>query len=81
MLPDDQDTQPLVAENQAVFVDLFQQYLTTGVQSGQIPADKDLKAIALILFTQYNGLRVITKATPEIPHVEAAIHALLQLLD
>lgn len=81
MLPDDNSTQPLVAENQANFVELFQAYLATGVQSGQISADKDLKAIALLFFTQYNGLRVLTKATPKIPHVEAAIHALLQLLD
>ncbi|MEM6724768.1 MAG: TetR/AcrR family transcriptional regulator [Bacteroidota bacterium] len=81
MLPDDESTQPLVAENQAAFVALFHDYLSRGLATGQLSSEKNLQAIALLFFTQYNGLRVITKATPEIPNVEAAIDSLLQLLD
>ncbi|MEM6965262.1 MAG: TetR/AcrR family transcriptional regulator, partial [Bacteroidota bacterium] len=55
-IPNEQDFTALLSENKKQFEKIFYDYLLSGVKKGQISKDKNLRAIATLLFTFYNGL-------------------------
>ena len=81
LLPGDPSLIPVLQENKRNFEQLFLDYLTKGVEDGQISEGKDLRAIATLLFTLYNGLKVVSKVSPEEDQLLASINEVLKLLD
>ncbi len=81
LIPGDEDIREIVADNNIQFERIFYNYLQTGVQSGEINAGKDLKAIASLLYTTLSGLRVVTKAGVQKKKLELSLGTLLSLLD
>jgi len=81
LLPNDPTIRPLLEENKAGFEQLIQDYLQTGVQKGQLATDKDLRAIAALFFTFYNGLKVVTKVDANQEQLYGTVEALLTVLD
>ncbi|MEM7375591.1 MAG: recombinase family protein [Bacteroidota bacterium] len=53
----EEDMLLLLEENKHTFEQIFLNFTQTGVDSGEIPAEKDLVSIASMFFTLYNGLR------------------------
>lgn len=81
LLPGNPTLKKRIAYNKTFFEKGFHQYLLKGEKDGQIPAGKDLKAIASLLFTLYNGLRVVGKLQQDEETLSSAVDVALQLLD
>ena len=81
LLPGNDEMKAIVAENKQYIQQILFDYLSSGVKKGDIAPNKDLKALAALLFTFYNGIRVISKIDHEDRDIDAAVTALLPLLD
>jgi len=81
LIPNDVETLHILKENKSKFEKIFFDYLSLGVEKGQISADKDLKTISSLLFTFYNGLRVVTKVDSSKTKLLKSINVLLSVLD
>ena len=81
LVPNDSNAHQVLCENKSTLEQLFYDYLSSGVQKGQISEQKDLKAIVSILFTYYSGLRIITKVNIEEQELYSSVDTLLSLLD
>lgn len=81
LVPGDVELQEVLIENKATFETLFHHYLLEGEERGEIPAGKDLRAIAGLLFTLYNGLQVVAKIQPDRKQLMASVEVALALLD
>lgn len=77
----DKKIQKILRANQENYVNLFHQYLLEAEKKGEITKGKDLYAIAHLLFTYYNGLKVITKLDPKSDEILSSVKAVLSLLD
>lgn len=77
----DCNLQTVLSKNRLDFEQLFYDYLQEGVSRGEIAPDKDLKSIASLIFTLYNGLMVLTKVNPNKTELMAAVRAGLHVLD
>lgn len=80
-IPNDQEMGAVIESNREQFIQIFQDYLLQGIKSGQISKEKDIQAIATLLFTFYNGLRVVTKTNFDQGQSLASVEALLLVLD
>ncbi len=54
-IPNEKEFSSALQDNKKQFEALFHSYLKKGVKKGQISNDKNLKAIATLFFTFYNG--------------------------
>ncbi|MEM8909743.1 MAG: TetR family transcriptional regulator C-terminal domain-containing protein, partial [Bacteroidota bacterium] len=81
LVPGDPSLQSLLLDNQAQFEEFFWSYLKEGQERGEIASDKDVENIAHLLYTLYNGLRVVSKVKTDAPKLKRMIALSLQLLD
>lgn len=81
LIPGDKQIEEALDNNRKIFENIFYQYLLKGQKEGQIGKDKDLKSIATLLFTLYNGLKVVAKIRPDKNHLMQGIHSAIKLLD
>ena len=77
----DQNMLSVIAGNKQEFEAILYNYLNTGLESGEIPANKDIHAIASLLFTLYNGLKVISKLKPDKKEMLRSVSMSLTVLD
>lgn len=80
-IPNEKEFAPLIQENKKQFEEIFLNYLLLGVERNQISEDKNLKAIASLFFTFYNGLKVVTKVDFDATVFSESIDSLLSVLD
>ena len=80
-IPNEKEFSSALQDNKKQFEALFHSYLKKGVKKGQISNDKNLKAIATLFFTFYNGLKVVTKVDFNPNHFSKSVDALLSVLD
>jgi len=59
---------------------LFYEYLKKGQESGQFKTNQDLKSLASLFFTIYNGIRVVSKVRPNKKELSGSIDVALSLL-
>jgi TetR/AcrR family transcriptional repressor of nem operon len=80
MAASDAVLQSMLSENKLAFEQSFAEYLRRGIERGELSEQKDPEALAMMLFTLYNGLEVIAKfdADPKklLHMVDAALDAL-----
>lgn len=81
LVPGDDEIQRLLDANRLSFEKLFFDYLSTGVERGEISSEKDLKSIARLLFTLHGGTMVIAKVNPDREKLLATVDTALLLLD
>lgn len=80
-IPGDEKMEQLLVENRRNFEQVFYDYLKSGEEKGQFAAGKDLRALASLLFTLYNGLKVVGKVDPDPGRLERSVDLVLQMLD
>ena len=80
-IPNENAFYPFIQENKQQFEELFYNYLSTGVKRKQISEDKNLRAIAMLFFTFYNGLKVVTKVDFDSTMFSKSVDSLLSVLD
>ncbi len=81
LIPGESTIKPLLADHNLGITRLFEEYLQKGVDSGEISPEKDIEAIAFMLFTLYNGLQVVTKVSPERESLTAMVRTALMVLN
>lgn len=80
-IPGDEAMQKVLEANQEKVETIFYDFLKSGVETGEIPADKDLQVLAAMLYTLYNGLRVVSKVQPNREKLLAPLELALSTLD
>jgi TetR/AcrR family transcriptional repressor of nem operon len=81
LVPNDDSIAVILENNKSDFENMFFQYLQKGKEAGQIKTDKDLKSIAALFYTLYNGLRVVSKVQPNAKNLTDTINIALSVLD
>ncbi len=81
LVPGNDEIQVKLKSNRDAVQKTFYNFLLQGAENGQISPDKDLKAIAGLLFTFFNGLRVVTKISDDVQELHTSIDTILSLLD
>lgn len=61
LIPGDDKIQKILLENKNNAETLFADYVQKGIANGQIDSTKDAREIGLMLFTLFNGIRVLAK--------------------
>jgi len=77
----DEVIKSIIQENHKIFVNLFFDHLKTGVERDEISSDKDLKAIALYLFTLNNGIKVLNRTDISKKELRAMVEQALSILN
>lgn len=80
-IPNEHEFSSLIQENRRQFEKLFLNYLQQGVEKNQISEEVNLKAVATLFFTFYNGLKVVTKVDFDAAAISSSIDSLLSVLD
>lgn len=81
LLPGDDKIQNTLRKNQEAFQQTFHSFLLKGTQTGEISNDQDLKSVASLLFTFFNGLRVVSKFSDNPQELKKSIDLILLLLE
>ncbi|MEL7123840.1 MAG: TetR/AcrR family transcriptional regulator [Bacteroidota bacterium] len=81
LLPSDSKLQEEVSQHSTNMKASFLCILSMGVETGQIPKEKDIKSIASLLYTALSGFRVLGKTKLKIEDSMKDVDTLLQLLD
>ncbi len=80
LIPGDPKVYGIIEENRKTFEGLFFAYLKEGENKGQFEKGKDLKAIATLLFTLYNGMKVVSKVHSDKKELMQSVLQVLTLL-
>jgi TetR/AcrR family transcriptional repressor of nem operon len=81
LVPNDESISEVLESNKNEFEQIFLDYLKRGQEEGQIGKGRDLKSIAALFYTLYNGLRVVSKLQPDKKKLSDTIGVALSLLD
>jgi TetR/AcrR family transcriptional repressor of nem operon len=81
LVPGDIKIQKILKENENTFVNIFYEFLLKGEQSGEISKGKNLKSIANLYYTLYNGIKVVSKVQPNSKELLSSVDTVLTLLD
>ncbi len=72
---------PILQENKVFIEDTFYQLLVNAEKNGELKKGRDLKSMAALLFTYYNGLQISAKVDTDKNKLLGSVAQLLQLLD
>ena len=81
LVPNDESIAEVLVSNKSDFEKIFLEYLSKGKKAGQISGAKDLKSISALLYTLYNGLRVVSKVQPDKKKLTDTVKVALSVLD
>ncbi len=81
MIPGDTSIHSVLIQNKEMAEQLFINYIQSGIDSGEIDNLKDAKNIGRMLFTLYNGLRVVAKVDSDPKKLKDMLEAGLSVLD
>ena len=81
LIPNDETLLEVLETNKLDFERLFYEYLQKGKANGQLKTNQDLKSIATLLYTLYNGIRVVSKVHPNKKKLTNSINVVLSLLE
>lgn len=81
LIPGDHEIKDVIRGNHDAMEETFYEFLLKGEKEGEIPPGKDLHAIATMIFTLFNGLRIIAKVQSNPEKLKASVDAALKLLD
>ncbi len=81
LVPNDESIAEVLENNKSDFESIFLEYLQKGKDARQITTNKDLRSIAALFYTLYNGLRVVSKVQPDERNLSDTVQVALSLLD
>ena len=80
LIPNDESLLIILEKNKQDFEMVFYNYLKKGQESGQLNTTHDLRSLATLFYTIYNGIRVVSKTRPNKKESFDAINVALLLL-
>ena len=81
LVPADEEIAQIVEVNKNQMEQKIFEYILVAQNAGQIAREKDAEAIASLIFTLFNGLRVVGKMDRDTASLEMAVEAALSVLD
>ncbi|AWX44854.1 HTH-type transcriptional repressor ComR [Flagellimonas maritima] len=81
LVPSDKKIHKVLKENKENIEKLFIDYIQKGIDSGEIAPLKNPNNIGLMLFTLYNGMRVLAKIDPDRQKLKSMVKGGLSVLD
>lgn len=81
LVPGDAEIKLVLDRNKQKFEKMFFNYLQKGIASGQLSSGKDYHSLATLLFTMYNGMKVVGKLGGPRDEMQKSIDLVLSLLD
>ncbi|QNL21655.1 TetR/AcrR family transcriptional regulator [Hyphobacterium sp. CCMP332] len=81
LIPGEKELEQLLDDTRALIQNHFQEFIKRGQEHGKIPKEKDPKAIAFILYSYYNGLKVLVKTNPANALLKKSLKEFLNILD
>jgi len=81
LIPNNESLLIILENNKRDFERVFFNYLKKGEESNQLKTKKDLKSLATLFYTIYNGIRVVSKIRPNKKELSDSITIALSLLD
>ncbi len=81
LIPGDEAIHNVLSENLENVAELFTSVVQSGIDSGEIKSSKNAKAIGLMLFTFYNGFRVVSKIDSDPKKLQSTVATALSVLD
>jgi TetR/AcrR family transcriptional repressor of nem operon len=79
--PHDQEIKDIIAQNDQQAEDFFYQAVKKGQDNGEIPRDKNAKAMARFIFNTVKGMRVTAKSTTDKKVFDDIINVTMSVLD
>lgn len=70
-----------LSKNRDYYETVFYDFLLRGQQNGEISKDKDIKTISFLIYTLYNGIKVVSKLEKDNKKILASVDCVLKLLD
>lgn len=80
LTPNDESLYEVLETNKQDFIKIFFEYLKKGKESGQLRHTQDLKSLATLFYTLYNGIRVVSKIHPNKKELTDSVHLAMTLL-
>jgi len=80
LVPNDESLNEVLEINKQDFINIFFEYLKKGKENGQLKTNQDLKSLATLFYTLYNGIRVVSKVRPNKKELTDSINVVLSLL-
>nr|WP_299170584.1 TetR/AcrR family transcriptional regulator [uncultured Allomuricauda sp.] len=81
LIPGDPELLEVLKNHKANLETLFSCYVQKGVDNGEFSSTLDVESAASMLFTLYNGLRVVTKVDIDPKKHKTMVNAALSILD
>lgn len=81
LVPNDDEMLAVIQENKAFMTATFEDFLKSGVASGEISNTKDLKNLASVLHTFFNGIKIVSKTDSNEQELLTSVDTVLSLLD
>lgn len=82
MIPEeDEGTKKILFDNKESFELIFYNFLLSGQKSGEISKNKDVKAIATLIYTLFSGINVVSKIESQKNNLLPTVDLVLSLLD
>lgn len=80
LIPNDESLLNILEKNKQDLENLFYDYLKRGQDRGELTTNENLRSLATLLFTIYNGIRVVSKIRPNKKELADSINIALSLL-
>ncbi|AAU17278.1 TetR/AcrR family transcriptional regulator [Bacillus cereus] len=80
LAPHNEKFEVLTREHQMYLTVVFQEFITKGIQSGELQSDLNAKAVAQTLVTSLIGLTVLMKARPERSVIDNSVSVIVSLV-
>ena len=81
LIPNDESLLNILEANKQDIQTLFYEYFKKGKEQGQLTRSQDLKSLAVLFYTLYNGIRVVSKIRPNKKELSTSVQVALSLLD
>ncbi len=81
LMPQDDVIKKVLQEHKAGYQNMFYKFLLKGEETGEIIANKDLKAISHLIYTLLSGINVVSKIETNDKDILASANTALMLLD
>ena len=81
LIPGNDTLLDILASHKKEIESLFVNFVQRGIDNGEISNSKNANEIGLMLFTLYNGIRVISKVNPNRKKLQKVVNAGLSVLD
>ena len=81
LIPGNEKMEQILFDHKIYIEDLFVNLVQKGIDNGEISSSKNPSEVGLMLFTLYNGIRVVSKIDADFNRLQKVVNSGLSVLD